>query len=140
MSEHTTIWRLVHQAHAETAYTTHEPYKFPGLHTPRNTAVIYAAESSSQVILEALLHLGDPQILDRDYLLVPAKIPSTSIYQAKEFTHDLHQRHLALRLSSNIPGEYLILLNPAHENYQNLKPGKPVSPSKREETNPQEDP
>ena len=120
MSEHTTIWRLVHKRHAETAYTTREPYKFPGRHTPRNTAVIYAAESPSQAILETLLHLGDPQLLAHDYLLVPAQIP-TSWITTKDSP--------AQKLPAKTPGEYFILLSPAHTDFHLLRtsPAQPVA-------------
>ncbi len=129
MSEHTTIWRLVHKSHAEIAYTTKEAYQFPGHHTPRNTAVIYAAESPSQAILETLLHLGDPQLLQRDYLLVPAKIATSTIYQAEQFSRSLLQKHLALRLPASIPSEYLVLVNPAHQDFSSfIKIGAPIAP------------
>ena len=136
MSEHTTIWRLVHKRHAETAYTTHEPYKFPGRHTPRNTSAIYAAESPSQAILETLLHLGDPELLQQNYLLVPAQIPKSAIHSADQFTRNLLQRHLALRLPASTPSENLILLNSSHQDFSLLKIGTPTK-LERERESPQ---
>jgi hypothetical protein len=128
--ETTTVWRLVKAARVPTAFTGGGSYAYPGLWTARGARVLYTATSPSQCVLETLVHLGDPTVLSRDFLLVPAQIPTSAIHTLRETTREsvstwlASRRSLALRVPAKLPDETLVLLCPDHPGFSAITVGE----------------
>jgi len=138
-------WRMVKRKHSSDAFSGEGARRFGGRWNSRGVPIVYTAEHASLAVLEILVHLGHPPLL-QDYVvfrldfedsLVEAIDESTlpgdwNSYPARAGLRVIGDRWLAdgqsavLSVPSAIvPLELLFLLNPQHSDFPRIKIGKP---------------
>ena len=65
-----TAWRIFKKKYRGSAFTGEGARRFGGRWNSKGVAIIYTSETVSLAVLEILVHLGTPRILD-SYLLAP---------------------------------------------------------------------
>lgn len=141
-----TAWRITKRKHAKTAFSGSGARKYGGRWNSPGTAVVYAAETQSLAMLEMLVHLEQPDLL-QDYVLLGITINEALIETLdraqlpRNWRAAVPSRYLraigdkwaadqisvALRVpSALVPAENNFLLNPAHADFQKLVIGDPV--------------
>lgn len=140
-----TIWRICAPRYAETAYSGEGARLYGGRWNSKGRAVIYSSESISLAVLEQLVHVEDPTVLDA-FVVVSATVdenmietlPPTSLpddwraYPAppslKKIGDDWlsEARSLALRVPSvTVRGQHNYLINPAHPDFASIEASEP---------------
>ena len=142
-----TAWRITKRKHAQTAFDGSGARKFGGRWNSPGIAIVYAAQSQSLAVLEMLVHLDGPSLLQQ-YVLIPVEIDAGLIRTVEigELPRDW-QSHpappalrdvgdtwvrssasVALKLpSALLPAESNFLLNPGHMDFEKLAIGEPVA-------------
>lgn len=142
-----TAWRITKRQHAKTAFTGSGARKYGGRWNSPGTSIVYTAETQSLAVLEMLVHLEQPDLLQR-YVLIGVQIDSSFIekldrsrlprdWRAEPAPIELRaigdgwitsNTSVALQVPSVlVPAENNLLLNPAHADFQKLVVGAPVS-------------
>jgi RES domain-containing protein len=142
-----TAWRITKQKHVKTAFTGGGARKSGGRWNSPGTSIVYTSETQSLAVLEMLVHLEQPDLLQR-YVLIgvtiePALIekldngrlprnwrtapPSVAVRRLGD-EWAANQTSVALRVPSVlVPSESNVLLNPAHPDFQKLLTGQPMA-------------
>jgi RES domain-containing protein len=142
-----TAWRITKRRHVKTAFTGSGARKFGGRWNSPGTSIGYTAETQSLAVLEMLVHLEQPDLLQR-YVLIgitidPAFIetldnsrlprnwrtaPPSIALRSLGDEWAANQTSVALRVPSVlVPSENNFLLNPAHPDINKLSIGEPVA-------------
>jgi RES domain-containing protein len=140
-----TAWRIFKKKHLATAFTGEGARRFGGRWNSKGVAVIYTSETISLAVLEILVHLQAPKILDA-YLLAPVTFdeilvnsiarkdlpsgwrndPGPSALQETGDHWVASGASAILRIPSVIvTTESNYLLNPAHRDFRRCVWGKP---------------
>ena len=142
-----TVWRIVKQKHAKTAFSGEGARLYGGRWNHPGTAMIYAAESQSLAILEMLVHLDSPDLLKRyvlfgiaadeslvtklDRTALPKnwkKDPAPTKVQAIGDAWATGFESVVLSVPSVlVPSESNFLINPRHPDFSRLSVGRPLS-------------
>jgi RES domain-containing protein len=142
----TTAWRITKRKHLKDAFTGSGARKYGGRWNSPGTPIVYTSETQSLAVLEMLVHLELPDLLQR-YVLIPVTIDETLIekldrsqlprqWQAappielRAIGDEWASRNTSVALqvpSALVPAEDNLLLNPAHANFTKLTIGDPVS-------------
>lgn len=139
-------WRITKRRHAKTPFSGSGAKKYGGRWNSPGTAVIYLSEAQSLAVLELLVHLEAPELLQK-YVLISVDIADELVedldrgalpseWQAEPAPIQLrgigdswvHQgSSVALRVpSALVSAESNFLVNPAHDDFQRLLIGEPV--------------
>ena len=73
-----TVWRLIKSRHASSAFDGEEARVFGAQWSSPGVRVAYAADSPALAVLEVLVHLQNPRILE-SYSIVQAHLPEHSV-------------------------------------------------------------
>ena len=141
------VWRITKRKHAKTAFSGGGARKYGGRWNSPGTAVVYTSETQSLAVLEMLVHLDGPDLL-QGYVLIGVEIEESSLQEVdpsrlpSNWKTDpgppalrkigdewvLAGSSVALRVPSIlIPDERNVLLNPAHPDFRRVTIGKPVA-------------
>lgn len=141
-----TAWRIAKSKHARAAFTGEGARLFGGRWNSPGIAVIYTAQSQSLAALEMLVHLESSDLLP-NYILFEVGIDESLVTQIdlsqlpKNWRDDPPPAKVraigdvwvaggtsaVLRVpSAVVPGENNFLLNPRHEDFPQLRIGKPL--------------
>jgi len=141
-----TIWRIVKEKHAKTAFTGEGARLFGGRWNSPGTSMVYTAQTQSLAILEMLVHLDSLDLLKK-YILFRVEIeeawiasvdltllprnwradPVPASVQAVGDRWAASRDSIALSVpSALVPDERNFLLNPAHPDFSKLRIGKPM--------------
>lgn len=140
----TYLWRVVSKRFQGRAFDGGGAKLFPGRWNPHGLAVIYAATSKSQALLEVLSHLGSSPRL-RDFIALPivvpnsvtckrielsdlpgdwrAAVPSVSTKAFGETWLSRGEFPVLLLPSQQVYGEHIALINPSHKDFTKIIPG-----------------
>ena len=141
-----TAWRITKRQHAKSAFSGSGARKYGGRWNSPGTSIVYTAETQSLAVLEMLVHIEQPDLLQR-YVLIGVGIDEALIEKLDRSRLPRHwrsaaavglraigdewaanQTSVALQVpSALVPAENNILLNPAHADFQKLVIGDPVS-------------
>ena len=141
-----TAWRITKRKHLKEAFTGKGARKYGGRWNSPGMPIVYTSETQSLAVLEMLVHLEQPDLLQR-YVLIPVTIDETLIekldrsrlpgqWQAaspvelRAIGDEWASRNTSVALqvpSALVPAEDNLLLNPAHANFKKLIIGDPVS-------------
>ena len=141
-----TAWRITKRKHANSAFNGSGARKYGGRWNSPGTSIVYTSETQSLAVLEMLVHLEGPDLLQH-YILIGITIdesfietldhgqlprnwrsalPSVALRTIGD-EWAANQTSVALRVpSALVPAESNFLLNPAHTNFQKLVIGDPV--------------
>ena len=142
-----TAWRITKRKHVKTAFSGSGARKYGGRWNSPGTAVVYTAQTQSLAVLEMLVHLDGPELLQR-YVLIGVEIEESLVREVG--TADLPRNWRAdpapvglrkigdawiasgvspvLRVPSTlVPAESNFLLNPAHPEFEKLIVGDPIA-------------
>lgn len=140
-------WRITKRRLAKAAFSGSGAKKYGGRWNSPGTAVVYVSEAQSLAILELLVHLEAPDLLQK-YVLISVEISDDAVQdldcatlpknwrsepapvQLRNIGDEWAQKgnSVALRVpSALVPAESNFLLNPAHADFQKLVIGEPVS-------------
>lgn len=141
------VWRITNKRFAKLAFAGEGARLFGGRWNTPGIPLIYAAESKSLAVLEILVHLDSPDLLQK-YVLFEVKIEEALVTHldpgslpddwrtdpppiaAQSIGDDWakNARSAVLRVPSAIvAGEFNFLLNPRHPDFKKLKIGEPQS-------------
>jgi len=142
-----TAWRIIKRRQIKTAFTGSGAREYGGRWNSPGVAVVYTAETQSLAVLEILVHLDSPELL-QTYLLISVEIDESSVsdIQRSQLPRNwradpapaklraigdswvLARGSAVLRVpSALIPAENNFLLNPLHPGFRKLQIGKPVN-------------
>lgn len=142
-----TAWRITKRQHAKNAFNGNGARKYGGRWNSPGTSIVYTAETQSLAVLEMLVHLQGPDLLQR-YVLIGVTIDQSLIVRLDHSRLPPYWRAepppIELRtigdewIASNssaaiqvpsalVPAENNLLLNPAHADFKKLVIGDPVS-------------
>lgn len=142
-----TAWRITKRRHVKTAFTGSGARKFGGRWNSPGTSIVYTSETQSLAVLEMLVHLEQPDLLQR-YVLIGITIDEALIetldnnrlprnWRTAPPSIELrslgdewaaNQSSVALRVPSVlVPSESNFLLNPAHPDFHKLSIGESVA-------------
>ena len=141
-----TAWRITKRKHAKDAFTGSGARKYGGRWNSPGTSIVYTSETQSLAVLEMLVHLEQPDLLQR-YVLIGVTIDEAQIQKLDPSRLPRHWRaspsaelravgdewasrnsSVALQVPSIlVPAENNLLLNPAHTDFHKLIIGDPVS-------------
>jgi len=141
-----TAWRIAKRKHARTAFTGEGARLFGGRWNNPGTSIVYTAQSQSLAVLEMLVHLDSPQLLEKyvlfevgidDALIThvdPSRLPRTwrgdpSPARVRAIGDDWvgTDASAVLRVpSALVTTENNFLLNPRHKDFSSLRIGKPM--------------
>jgi RES domain-containing protein len=138
-------WRIVKAKLADRAFDGEGARRFGGRWNSPGTRVVYASETRALAVLETLVHLARPELLDA-YTLIPARVPDDLVetldpsrlprsWRTYPPPLDLQwlgdewaatQRTVALRIPSAVIGrEHNYLLNPVHPAFTSVTIDEP---------------
>lgn len=140
-----TTWRICAPRYASTAYSGEGARIHGGRWNSKGRAVVYSSESLSLAVLEQLVHVEDPGVLDafvvvsatvdeaRIEVLSPASLPddwraypASLSLRAFGDTWLSEGRSLALRVPSvTVRGQYNYLINPSHPDFAGIEVSNP---------------
>lgn len=140
-----TVWRICAPKYADTAYSGEGARIYGGRWNSKGKAVVYASESISLAVLEQLVHVEDPTVLDAFVavsailekaaieVLPPSYLPADwRTYPAPSSTRSIgdawlsETRSLALRVPSvTVRGQYNYLINPSHPDFASVEVSDP---------------
>jgi RES domain-containing protein len=141
-----TAWRITKRKHAKDALSGSGARRYGGRWNSPGTAIVYTSETQSLAVLEMLVHLEQPDLLQR-YVLIPVTIDETLIekldrsrlprqwqtappIELRAIGDEWASRKPCVALqvpSALVPAENNVLLNPAHPSFKQLIIGEPVS-------------
>lgn len=140
-----TTWRVCAPKYADTAFSGEGARIHGGRWNSKGRAVVYASESIALAVLEQLVHVEDPAVLDA-FVVVSATLDETAIevlptsslpndwraYPAPPSTKRIGDawlsevRSLALRVPSvTVRGQHNYLINPAHPAFPKIEVSEP---------------
>jgi RES domain-containing protein len=142
-----TAWRITKRKHSKTAFSGSGARKYGGRWNSAGTSIVYTAQTQSLAVLEVLVHLDGPELLQR-YVLIGVEIAESLV--ADVSPSDLPRNWRAdpvpaavrqigdqwienrasavLRVPSTlIPAESNFLLNPAHPDFKKLVIRDPIT-------------
>jgi RES domain-containing protein len=140
-----TTWRVCAPQYADSAFSGEGARIYGGRWNSKGRAVVYASESIALAVLEQLVHVEDPAVLDA-FVVVSATLDEGSIealspsslpddwraYPAPPSTKRIgdawrsEARSLALRVPSvTVRGQHNYLINPAHPDFANIEASEP---------------
>ena len=141
-----TAWRIIQRKHTKAAFDGSGARKFGGRWNSPGISLVYTAQSQSLAILEVLVHLNAPGLLQQ-YVLIPISIAESLIEQlpnaavsgnwrrtpappalqniGDEWVRSARSAVLQVP-SALVPAEHNFLLNPAHSDFKKLFIGEPV--------------
>ncbi len=140
-----TTWRVCAPKYADMAFSGEGARIHDGRWNSKGRAVVYASESVSLAVLEQLVNVEDPAVLDA-FVVVSATLDETSIevlppaslpdnwrtYPAPPSTRRIgdarlsEARSLALRVPSvTVRGQHNYLINPAHPDFAGIEVSEP---------------
>ncbi len=141
-----TAWRITKRKHVKTAFSGSGARKYGGRWNSPGTAIIYAAQTQSLAVLEMLVHLGGPELLQR-YVLIGVEIEQSLVGEVEisELPRNWRANPAPLGLRSIgddwvkgagsvvlrvpsvlVPAESNFFLSPAHPDFPKLVVGEPV--------------
>lgn len=141
------VWRIISEKFKKSAFSGEGARLFGGRWNSPGIPLIYTAESKSLAILEVLVHLESPDLLQK-FVLFEVKVDNPFVTEinsaslppnwredppphAAQSIGDnwaINARSAALRVPSAIvPEEFNYLLNPRHPDFMKLQIGKPQS-------------
>ena len=136
-----TVWRVVTQRYAETAFSGEGARLYGGRWNPKGLAMVYTAQTQSLALLEMLVQDAP---LHASYMMIPVRVPERVILHLDQNSmpadwrelsgrHDLQHLgaawiHAATSAvlavpSAVVPAVLYYLLNPAHAVYASLEVG-----------------
>ncbi len=140
------VWRIVSERHAASAFDGEGARRYGGRWNPRGTAVVYTAESLSLSALELLVH-SDADLLPNTFVAFEVAIPEMVAYARVEIAalpsgwreipapQELAELGLAWIKAAEtailavpsavVPQEDNVLLNPAHPDFALLQISPP---------------
>lgn len=141
-----TAWRITKRKHAKDAFTGSGARKYGGRWNSPGTSIVYTSETQSLAVLEMLVHLEQPDLLQR-YVLIGVTIHEALIEKLDRCRLSRHwqtappielraigdewaSRNTSVALqvpSALVAAENNLLLNPAHAEFHKLVIGDPVS-------------
>ena len=139
-----TAWRICAPRYAETAFSGEGARIYGGRWNSKGRAVVYASESISLAVLEQLVHVEDPSVLDA-FVVVSATLEESSIeilssslpddwraYPAPPPLKEIGDawlsegRSLALKVPSvTVRGQHNYLINPLHPDFAGIEVSEP---------------
>jgi RES domain-containing protein len=140
-------WRITKRRHAKTAFSGAGAKRYGGRWNSPGTSVVYTSETQSLAILEILVHVQAPELLQQ-YVLIRVEIEDSLVekveanrlprnwqaepgpVQLRNIGDDWVQNGVSVALrvpSALVPAGSNFLLNPAHANFQRLIIGEPVA-------------
>jgi len=135
-----TAWRITKRKHLKTAFSGSGARKYGGRWNSPGTAIVYTAQTQSLAVLEMLVHLGGPELLQR-YVLIGVEIEERLVREVeiselprnwranpapaalRRFGDDWVARGTSAVLrvpSALVPVENNFLINPAHADFRKL--------------------
>lgn len=141
-----TAWRITKRKHGKTAFSGSGARKYGGRWNSPGTTIVYTAQTQSLAVLEMLVHLGGPEMLQH-YVLIGVEIdaglvrevePSDLPRNWREDPAPLGSRKIGdewveseasavLQVPSTlVPAESNFLLNPVHVDFAKLVVGEPI--------------
>ncbi|MEZ4425866.1 MAG: RES family NAD+ phosphorylase [Gemmatimonadota bacterium] len=142
-----TFWRITKERYADTAFDGEGARRFGGRWNSPGAAVVYASESRALALLEVLAGVGDAGLLG-SYVLIPAEVGDRFLESvdptdldpawarqppgpASQAVGDAWLRaatSAALKVPSVlVPGEFNVVLNPAHADFGSIAVGEPIA-------------
>jgi len=142
-----TAWRITKRKYARQAFDGAGARKYGGRWNSPGAAVVYVAQSQSLAVLEMLVHLDGPELLER-YVLIPVEIDDSLVeaIEIQKLPRNWQAYPASKRLSAIgdewlraggsvvlkvpsalLPAESNFLLNPNHSDFHKLGIGEPVS-------------
>lgn len=139
-------WRITKRKHQKIAFTGDGARRFGGRWNNPGIPVVYTAQSQSLAVLEMLVHLDSPQLLEQ-YVLFEVEIDSSLVTSVEPGSLPRNWRDeppppqvqaigdewttsgtsAALRVpSALLPSESNFLLNPRHGDFARLRIGRPI--------------
>src|SRR5207302_4097007 len=140
-------WRITKRKHAKTAFNGSGARRYGGRWNSPGTAIVYTSETQSLAVLEMLVHLDGPDLL-QEYVLIGVEIEE-SLVQNLDFSvlprnwrtdpaplalrkigdeWAVARSSVALRVPSIlVPGESNVLINPVHGDFARFVIGKPLA-------------
>ncbi len=140
-----TTWRICAPRYADTAFSGEGSRIYGGRWNSKGRTVVYSSESISLAVLEQLVHVEDPTVLDA-FVVVSASLDEATIevlspsslpdgwraYPAPLSLKELGDawlsegRSLALRVPSvTVRGQHNYLINPAHPDFASIEVSEP---------------
>jgi RES domain-containing protein len=141
-----TAWRITKQRHIRSAFTGEGARLYGGRWNSPGSPVVYVAQSQALAVLEVLVHLESPALLET-YALIRVEFPETAVHNLnqtllpKNWKDDpapaeaqavgdswiAAARSVVLRVPSVlVPNESNFLLNPRHSDFDTVKVHKPI--------------
>lgn len=142
-----TAWRITKRKHEKAAFSGGGARKYGGRWNSPGTAIVYTAQTQSLAVLEMLVHLDGPELLQR-YVVIGVEIEERLVGNVELSDLPRHWRaepapvglrkigdewveaasSAVLRVPSTlVSAESNFLLNPAHPDFKKLIIGDPVS-------------
>jgi len=142
-----TAYRITLEKYAATAFDGEGARLHGGRWNTPGRRLVYVASSISLATLEMLVHLENPAILQRRFVIIPVTMPEECVerlagkrlpagWDGPEIHHGTQAlgdgwlaggTSLALAVPiAIVPSELNYLLNPAHPDFSRLKIGEPV--------------
>ena len=139
-------WRLVHRKYVHNAFSGEGARLAGGRWNLEGSAVVYTAGSLSLALLEIIVHLEFKEAL-KLYKAIPVEIPEALLLvidpsrlldgwsasppqSCTQFIGNCWVEGMASAVlkvpSAIIPNEFNYLLNPAHPEFGQIKPGAPI--------------
>ena len=140
-----TTWRICAPRYAATAFSGEGARTYGGRWNSKGRAVVYSSESIALAVLEQLVHVEDPTVLDA-FVVISATLDEGSIevlppsslpddwrtYPAPPSLKKIGDawlsecRSLALKVPSvTVRGQYNYLINTAHPDFASIEVSKP---------------
>ena len=140
------VWRITKARYADAAFDGEGARLYGGRWNRPGTSVIYTAGSRSLAVLEMLVHLDSPDLLQK-YVLMSVDVEESFVMELdtatlpQSWTDDpppsdvqaigdawvRNARSAVLRVPSAIvPGEFNFLLTPNHPDFNRLRIGEPT--------------
>ena len=141
-----TAWRITKRKHVKTAFSGSGARKYGGRWNSPGTAIMSTAETQSLAVLEMLVHLDGPELLQR-YVLIGVEIDESLVRKIEPSKLPRNWRadpaplgprrigdewveseaSAVLQVPSTlVPGESNFLLNPAHADFGKLVVGDAI--------------
>ena len=142
-----TAWRIIKRKHAKSPFSGIGARKYGGRWNSAGTTIVYTAQTQSLAVLEMLVHLDGPELLQR-YVLIGVQIDESFVREisppdlprnwrvdpAPVASRQIGDRWIeaassaVLRVPSTlVPAESNFLLNPAHPDFKKLVIGDPIA-------------
>jgi len=135
------VWRICLRRFAFAAWTGEGAFRYGARWNSRGTRVVYTSETLALAVLEFFVHLS-PDAAPKDLLAcsaempdsliapvpAPALLPRADLAEYRRIGDSWLQAGLSLALrvrSVVVPGEFNLLINPAHSDFNQFRPLDP---------------